>query len=597
MKLLQDEIEEIKEVVKRNLKKNIDNVRAFIFLDMYHYYFSEERLGKVVYDIDEMITDGSNDGGIDFVYFDEDNSKIVLGQCKSGKNISNNDIVSVLNQMNSTIENFINGKYSGYNEKLKNVLQNTLDRLSDDDKQNVEYHIFIGEKINIQSLNKAIDKASCSSYKDAITIYQLEDISSTIIENKTKPRTIKKFQIEIDDENNMLRYNNKNTSGAVVNMKSTSLSKMYSMYKRKGIFDLNIRGYIKNKIVDSGINKTLDSDRDNFWFYNNGIIISCDSYEVEGNKISLHQCSIVNGGQTTKLIGEYNGHNDEEFYIQCKIVSPNKENIEEFSTKIATTTNSQKPTYPRDLRSNSREMKYLKSKLAEKQILLEIKRGVKEDRTPYSYSIKNDELGQIILSFVYQSPGTSRSSKKKIFENDTFYSKIYKTDYFTDKDKENFILDIVELDKKFESIYDELKLSPQLEAIEKEILKNGKQIIFALLGLLYDIVNNPNLLDELMENVEKIRSHEFVYSAIFSDRNNSQLDEKLKSLIINLLEIVSDLYTNELENGRVSSVSNYFKTDQKYRNSIIKPFIKEFRRSKGQEIKKISEEIFNRKNS
>ena len=128
-------------------------------------------------------------------------------------------------------------------------------------------------------------------------------------------------------------------------------------------------------------------------------------------------------------------------------------------------------------------------------------------------------------------------------------------------------------------------------------MKNGKQIIFALLGLLYDIVNNPNLLDELMENVEKIRSHEFVYSAIFSDRNNSQLDEKLKSLIINLLEIVSDLYTNELENGRVSSVSNYFKTDQKYRNSIIKPFIKEFRRSKGQEIKKISEEIFNRKNS
>lgn len=46
-------------------------------------------------------------------------------------------------------------------------------------------------------------------------------------------------------------------------------------YAGKGLFDLNIRKYIRNTLVDNGIKNTLDKDRQNFWFLNNGIIIAC----------------------------------------------------------------------------------------------------------------------------------------------------------------------------------------------------------------------------------------------------------------------------------------------------------------------------------
>ena len=51
--------------------------------------------------------------------------------------------------------------------------------------------------------------------------------------------------------------------------------------------------------VDTGIKRTLDKERENFWFLNNGIIIACTEYDIDGDTIKLTDFSIVNGGQTT----------------------------------------------------------------------------------------------------------------------------------------------------------------------------------------------------------------------------------------------------------------------------------------------------------
>lgn len=49
----------------------------------------------------------------------------------------------------------------------------------------------------------------------------------------------------------------------MVNMSSESLVRMYDKFKDEGLFDLNIRKYIKNRTVDEGIKETLDKERDN----------------------------------------------------------------------------------------------------------------------------------------------------------------------------------------------------------------------------------------------------------------------------------------------------------------------------------------------
>ena len=70
---------------------------------------------------------------------------------------------------------------------------------------------------------------------------------------------------------------------------------------------MNIRHYIRSRMVDDKINETLHKNRGDFWFLNNGIVIACEDFMIDGSKITLTNFSIVNGGQTTYLIGQYKG--------------------------------------------------------------------------------------------------------------------------------------------------------------------------------------------------------------------------------------------------------------------------------------------------
>ncbi len=95
---------------------------------------------------------------------------------------------------------------------------------------------------------------------------------------------------------------------------------------------------------------------------------------------------------------------------------------------------------PKDLKSNAPEMKRLKSWLfKEYRIDLEIKRGEKKVKRNDVINIKNDELAQIINSFVLQGPGTSRSNKKALFSTPKKYNAIIRKGYEKDKSKKEFL--------------------------------------------------------------------------------------------------------------------------------------------------------------
>lgn len=56
---------------------------------------------QYVFDIDasdqaDLVTDDNNDGGIDFLYFDEDESKVIICQSKYTSSLSFEDIVKNL---------------------------------------------------------------------------------------------------------------------------------------------------------------------------------------------------------------------------------------------------------------------------------------------------------------------------------------------------------------------------------------------------------------------------------------------------------------------------------------------------------------------
>lgn len=568
--VLLNELRSIKEELEKSNKKVTDE-NAFEYLAMQFFCYKIKNIKPKLYDIESSITNGPNDGGIDFVYYDDEESKVVLGQCKYTENMKLNDIISELNKMSSTVENFKKAYTGTYNKKLKTNLQNALDRLPDESAGNVEYCIFTTSDINQNDVTNKLHAENNLYSKDMVSVYGVSEINSQIKELIEKAKTVNEYKIEIDYPHNVLQYETDNVSGIMVNMSSESLVRMYDKFKDEGLFDLNIRKYIKNKTVDEGIKETLDKERDNFWFYNNGLTIACSEYVLDGNKVKLYDFSIVNGGQTTNRIGNYKGSNNDKFYLPCKIISI-KNDDQKLYSKIAEATNSQKPINPRDLKSNSPEMKMLQRWLGKEGVYLEIKRGEKK-KLKNIKSIKNDELGQLLLSFGYQQPGTARSGKRNIFENKPLYNKLYRVNYEKDPNKKEFVLDLIKLSEDYSIIEADLKNGTTISDGEKIVLSNAKYVIFSLLGLSYYIVNEDYSRDDLNNDISVLKSPDLVYSKFISNYKADDYQERLKSLIEMILDSLCDTYENCVARNEVTSISNLFKTDKKYRDSIVKDFL------------------------
>lgn len=573
MELIENELRQIKLEVKEILKRDISDEQAFEFLSEELFCLKERNGYNPLFDIEMSITNGPNDGGVDFVYYDEESSKVILGQCKYTKNLKLNDIITELNKMSTTVENFKISNTGIYNEKLRAELQNALDRLPDGDEGNVEYNIYTISDYDETSIMNKIEAEHNTYSKEMVNVYGKDEFITKIKEKVEKLNTIEEeFTINIDQANNYLTYSNSSADGIMVNMSSNSLIKMFNKYKDEGLLDMNIRKYVKNKMVDDGIKRTLDKDRSNFWFFNNGIIIACDDYYVDGNTVKIRGFSIVNGGQTTNRIGNYKGSNHEEFFIPCKIICINNKNKNLFS-KVAETTNSQKPIYPRDLKANSPEMKMLQSWLDKENIYLEIKRGEKKKNK--KYKIKNDELGQLILSFVYQQPGTARSGKKTIFDNNNYYNKLYKQNYEKDINKKKFITDLIKLNQEYIYVEEKLKndtakYPTKLNNEQKIILKNAKYIFISLFGISYFLENGDIDLNDIISDPEIVTTQDFIYGKFINNYRKDDFEEKITALIVQIIYCLEEIYNRQLSTGSITSVSNLFKTDKKYRELIVR---------------------------
>jgi len=418
MHIIETAVQDIKDIYHQANKSSISDEMAFSHAIL-RYFFLTAKLFNIQDSID-YVTDGTNDGGIDFVYFDEEQNKVLLAQSKYTQRIDNNAIISEFNKMNATVRAFQAGNTGAFNSKIKRELQNALDRLPEEDIGNVEFLLFTTADVNVDSVLTAIERGEYEYSKDMITIYQASDIAEKIQSAWEGIETISEATIEIDKPNNYLEYESDSTDGIMVNMSASSLKALYNSFIDKGLFDLNIRRYIRNKLVDDGIRNTLNKDRENFWFYNNGIIIACQDYSVDGNRIRLYNFSIVNGGQTTTLIGNYAGSNNKEFFIPCKIISDKRKNNPDFFNKIAETTNSQKPIFPRDLRSNAPEMRRLSGWLETQQIYLEIKRGQKNPQSNINTQLKTMNLDNLYYHLCFNSP-ERRGLAKKLFLRTTQY--------------------------------------------------------------------------------------------------------------------------------------------------------------------------------
>lgn len=591
---MKDKYEYLRQIIKKNNISGSTTDEYMWSLWYVNCFYYEGNISQK--DIKIHWTDGTGDGGIDYVYYDEESNDVYLIQGKSEPNLNIDKIKSIFQKMVDTIEIFEQGKETKANLNPKIIRayrKGTLGKT----KNNIKLVLITGTSIN-ENLQKQIDFWKDNLFTDyEPIIYGREEIEEQEAQVSSGERTVKRGSLECSSKT-VLKYSNGDTSGIIVNIKARSLKELFQRESDSGLFGYNLREYIStNKDVDDGIKTTIKKEKENFWFYNNGITIACKKYQVKDNQLILNDFSIINGAQTTTIIGKSEDvDNDMDFDIVCKVVSSPNSLEDDFIKQISNASNSQKEIGARDLYSNTPEQIQLQHKFRSNAypLAVTIKRGVK----PSNYNevkdwrrIENTKLGQIILSAYLQKPGTARNTPKCIFTDREVYSAIFNKDKVMNYNY-NALYDIVRLQSYFEKYkaYETSKRESRKKLAGKiprnydkvikqqneiGVLKNCGYTVTSILTYLIKrkFFDAPSINSSKDTDWKKFVNKEITTN--LSLNSDQQTYEKTIEILFNeIMKILFELYEKDLIDPKstVSNPSNYFKSDEIYRKKIIPRF-------------------------
>jgi len=361
---------------------------------------------------------------------------------------------------------------------------------------------------------------------------------------------------------------------------ASSLKEIFKKYSKQGLFAMNLRYYVKSIKIDDPIRETIVSFGDRFWYYNNGLIIVCDNYLIEGNVLSLCNFSIVNGAQTTTLIGSTPF--DKDFFITCKIIKNKyyeQSQKTEFISSIAEASNAQKQIKAKDLIANRIEQRLLKSQMASAGVFVQVKRGDKINKQVYKegwQNTTNSEIAQLLYSMLYLHPGIARNNVSKMLDDQQTYDTIFKIDYDTD-----FIVDLLHLRSYYKAWSKKVMKSIPSDENKIPLVKNGMMFMFAIFGAILKFFYNEKLYPLLVECGLDVERRKFLLAQPdINHRFFRSRDVYMTEQVFKLSEILYKRYYgpaylarkgDELKND----YSNFTKTDSNFANYVFRDIFRD----------------------
>ena len=325
------------------------------------------------------ITDGVNDNGIDAILYEKPKKILWIVQSKwKRKGVGEPESGDTL-KFCSGIRKIIEDDFETFNDKIKNKQNDIEEALND-------YTV----KINIILAYTGGDNLS-SHNVDAIN-HLLQDVNEDTdelmsFETFTLSKAHKALAGLVDGQpiNTEIVINSfgridepyKAVYGYV---NGTFFAQLWDMYKSR-LFSENIRGFLGDSIVNEDVQETITTCPENFFYYNNGITILCDSIikkplmQQNAGTFDVKNLKIVNGAQTVGNIGKmYKTYPDaiEKVWITVKLIS--LENCPpDFGENVTRKTNTQNKIEKRDFVS----LDYLQDKLKTELALLGVSYHIK----------------------------------------------------------------------------------------------------------------------------------------------------------------------------------------------------------------------------
>lgn len=540
------------------------------------YFFFSDGMGLDSDLAISFLTDGANDGGIDAIFNDpnSEGNDMIIVQSKyyESTSLTGQDVAGELYKITETIKSIDNFEVSNLNAKVVSAYRNARNQMEDSGVIRIVF--FTSYSPRSKRERTKIEKSNAKIFKT----HELEmnfrfDIEAQIETVDSGRLCVDYDKLDLDSKDNYLRYED----SVIVNISAQSLQSLQNR-RGNGLLGMNLRYYVRQKMVDDGIQRTIIHEPENFWYKNNGIIIVCENFQIDGKVLKLRNFSIVNGGQTTNRIGRLDIEHD--FFLQCKVVKTKGTNANErdqFIHNIAEASNSQKPIKKADLKSNTPEQLRLHERLHKYQVYYITKKG---DRVPKQYveayqSATLEQVGKLGLSAILQMPGSARNNSQRMYRDEYYYS------IFGQDAKAGAIADILKISYYYDMfIKTSIKNKGYDEKTVLPMMKNGKTFQIACIVFLCKICYNVFTYDSvvrLLNNIDEVKR-------VLKQMGNI---EKLISINIpdeqevffNMFDIIGDevlgyCFSNALDVAESSQdtliPSNYLKLDTNYYKDIIK---------------------------
>ena len=277
----------------------------------------------------------------------------------------------------------------------------------------------------------------------------------------------------------------------------------YETIKNIGIledaFNDNVRIYQRKSSINKNIKNTaLSEDNSKFFYYNNGVTLTCDSFSYTVRRspvIELKNIQVVNGSQTVHSLYEAFLEDSSKFSdieILCRICEVKDPAL---STKIAEYTNSQNPVKSRDIRSVDFVQLSLEKEFRVINKFYERKKNQYSDK-PLNQRIDAEKAGQVLIAFFNRSPYEAKNRKGLIFGDK--YEEVFNEEVNADK-----VILAYSLFEKIETQKNKIKI----EIVSDRLLfENKSYIILASYYILYVIgeLARRNKVDLKYDNLQKM---------------------------------------------------------------------------------------------
>lgn len=569
----------------RNYDENIQGCseeEKLLYLFAYYHYFNADA-SKIMDIVQGNTCAGSSIDHISGVYLDADSDNgdvdVLVSEYCEGNEFDFPAILKIFKDVEAYVDAV----------QLKKIhARRELSLLSEED-----YQVSSTKPLKIKMITNYVAKTV--AYKRTITkalqalkpeheyvSYSIafgDDIEYEVLEIENPKEYVDEAIIELDKTNNILFFGSEKS--LIVNASASSIKHLYEQYGYRGLFAQNLRYYVKNAKVDGNIINSIQEQPDNFWYFNNGIILICDDYAVRGDSMLVKNFSIINGGQTTKLIGETEFDND--FFVQCKVIKNKYEMMDErleFIANVAEATNTQKPIKDKDLIANRIEQRLLKKQLAEAGVYCQIKRGEKVNKKLYPdawQNTTNEELGQFLLSFVYQKPGIARGNKASICGNKERYSLLFGKKYNSD-----FLTDLLKIKAYYKLWANNVKKTDEgLDTYKVGLVNNGMFFVTSIIGVVCKVYYRPSLMERIMSEVmseqkqEAVSQHDIDHHFLRVDIDKADMFALFEYCYKRFYRAGFEFLKSFKE--RYNNYSNFTKINNNYVTYVFKQFELEYR--------------------